>query len=158
MLTDNLMLKNDAVVIEDYSKLNALKYKIENYAMMQDKEIKETVLWESYLTYAISFGIAGKIANKIKPMIHDEDLTRLLENDKLLDYVLHEYSYFDMHMRSKSVDRMLNTVDKVSKYSGGSSSGGGFSGGSGGGFSRRRRLFWRRWSRWWRRRILRRRG
>lgn len=137
MLTDNLMLKNDPIIAEDYSRLNALKYKIENYSMMEDREIKEVVLWERYLTYAISFGIASKIANKIKPMINDDDLNKVLECTDFFDYVINDYSYFDSHIESNTVDRMTNFADRMTQFygSGSSGDGGGFSGGDGGGFS-----------------------
>lgn len=46
MLTDNLMLKNDAIMIEDYSKLNTLKKKIEDYTLLKDKNIEYVQLWE----------------------------------------------------------------------------------------------------------------
>ena len=45
ILTDDLMMKNDPIIAEDYSRLNALKYKIENYSMMQNRDVKEIVLW-----------------------------------------------------------------------------------------------------------------
>ena len=46
MLTDNLMTQNDPIMIEDFSRLNALKYKIENYSMMKNRDIKEIILWK----------------------------------------------------------------------------------------------------------------
>lgn len=52
VLTDNLMLKNDAIMIEDYSKLNTLKKKIEDYTLLKDKNIEYVQLWEKYLCYA----------------------------------------------------------------------------------------------------------
>ena len=65
ILTDNLMLKNNAIMIEDFSKLNTLKYKIENYSMMEDRDVEQVVLWEQYLSYAVSFGVAEKIMKRI---------------------------------------------------------------------------------------------
>ena len=41
MLTDNLMLQNSVTMIEDYSKLNGLKDKIEDYSMMEDRDIEQ---------------------------------------------------------------------------------------------------------------------
>ena len=132
ILTDNLMLKNSVIMIEDYSKLNTLKNKIENYTMMEDKDIEHIVLWEKYLSYAVSFGIADKITKRIKGLNLDEDLTRILEDAALLNFITTDYYYFYTYA---SLDRRFirnykNTISK-SKFL----SGGGFSSGGGGGFS-----------------------
>ena len=123
MLTDDLMMKNDAQIILDYNELNLLKQKIQDYSMMKEKEIKEVVLWEKYLTYAISFGIATKISKHIKPMVKAEELSVLLEDKYMYDYMFNNFSYLP---------------DVIVKTSGFGGSGGGlsdgFSGGSGGGF------------------------
>ena len=130
MLTDNLMLKNDPVIIEDYSRLNSLKNKIENYSIMKDKDINEIILWEKYLSYAISFGIADLIVDRVKIIGNDDDnLIRMLNSNTLSDYITNDYSYFNMKMESETVNKMIDTANKIS------SSGGGFSGGSGGGVS-----------------------
>lgn len=108
MLTDNLMLKNDPIMSEDYSRLNALKNKIKNYSMMEDKDIKDTVLWEKYLSYAISFGIANKIAGKIKVMIADDYLIQILDNRDFFDYIVDDYTYFNKNKRNIISERIMN--------------------------------------------------
>lgn len=153
MLTDNLMLKNNVNMIEDFSRLNALKEMIENYSMMEDRDIEQITLWEKYLAYAVSFGIAKKISKRIKNLHIDDDLLVLLNNEVLNDFIVSDYHYFYMHA---SLDRRFmrgyqNTIARVtesviSSGGSGSGSGGGFSGG--GGFSRRR------WPRWRRRSLL----
>ena len=143
MLTDNLMLQNSVTMIEDYSKLNGLKDKIEDYSMMEDRDIEQITLWGKYLSYAVSFGIANKIAKRIKGLYLDDDLLQILNNPKFEDYLVSDYYFFYTH---SSLDRRFmrgyeRTVSDMIKNagsgSGGSSSGsgGGFSGG--GGFSRR---------------------
>lgn len=77
LLTDNLMLKHDPSMLEDYNKLNFFKNKIKNYSIMEDKDIEQVVLWGKYLGYAVSFGIADKLLNKIKNLNLDDDLINL---------------------------------------------------------------------------------
>jgi len=150
ILTDNLMLKNNAIMIEDFSKLNTLKYKLENYSIMEDRDIEQVVLWEQYLSYAVSFGIADKIIKRIKGLYIDDDLTSLLDNNMFNELIRDDYYMFYQHASldrrflksyGKATGKAMSFVAKAA-VSGGSSSGGGFSGGggySGGGGSGRRR-------------------
>ena len=137
ILTDNLMLKNSASMIEDYSKLNTLKYKIENYTMMEDRDIEQVTLWGKYISYAVSFGIASKIVKRIKGLHIDDDLLNIVENKEFFDFVSSDYYMFYTYA---SLDRRFmraygRTNGKIFKAmaSGGdgSGSGGGFSGGGG---------------------------
>lgn len=146
LLTDNLMLKNEVNVIEDYSRLNLLKYKIQN-TLMNTREIQEIVLWEKYLTYAISFGTADKISNKIKDINIDGDTIKLLNNAMFMNYIYSDYYDFYLYASldrrfMRAYRKSLSTTTKVwlkAAASAGSSSGrgGGFSGGG-------RILWWRR--------------
>ena len=150
ILTDNLMLKNNVMMIEDYSKLNTLKYKIQNYSIMEDKDIEKVTLWEKYLSYAVSFGVADKIIKRINGLYIDDDLTNLVNDEMFLDFINSDYYMFYTYA---SLDRRFmkaygETTGKVLS-SMASSSGGGSSS------RRRRRIFW--WRRFlWRRRKRRR--
>lgn len=150
ILTDNLMLKNNVMMIEDYSKLNTLKYKIQNYSIMEDKDIEQVTLWEKYLSYAVSFGVADKIIKRINGLYIDDDLTNLVNDEMFLDFINSDYYMFYTYA---SLDRRFmkaygETTGKVLS-SMASSSGGGSSS------RRRRRIFW--WRRFlWRRRKRRR--
>ena len=141
ILTDNLMLKNNSIMIEDYSKLNALKYKIENYTLMEDRDIEQITLWEQYLSYSVSFGISNKIIKRIKGLHLDEDLERLIINTSFSDLITSDYGMFYTYA---SLDRRFmksygETLSKIGEASGSSGGGG-------------RRLFWRWRLLWWRRR------
>lgn len=150
ILTDNLMLKNNVMMIEDYSQLNTLKYKIQNYSIMEDKDIEQVTLWEKYLSYAVSFGVADKIIKRINGLYIDDDLTNLVNDEMFLDFINSDYYMFYTYA---SLDRRFmkaygETTGKVLS-SMASSSGGGSSS------RRRRRIFW--WRRFlWRRRKRRR--
>lgn len=140
MLTDNLMLKNDAQMIEDFSKLNSLKDKIEDYTLISEKDVEQIVLWEKYLAYAVSFGVAEKIMKRIEGLNLDDDLNNLIQDTNFLDYLTSDYYLFYTYA---SLDRaFLRSYEKSvgSVFSNlGSSSGGSD------GFSSRFwwRFFWR---------------
>lgn len=135
VLTDNLMLKNDAIMIEDYGKLNTLKKKIEDYTLLKDKNIEYVQLWKKYLCYAVSFGISNKIINCIDGLNIDDDLEKLVSSEFMSSYLDTNYYYF---YNNASLDKIFMkrygeiTRDSIGKWT--SSSGGGSSGG-GGGFS-----------------------
>lgn len=143
ILTDDLMMKNDQEAVVDYSKLNALKSKIENYSMMQEKDIKEVVLWEKYLTYAIAFGLASKVSKYIEPMLENKELSSLIDDRIMYNFIENDYSYFILRVEEPSERR----ISEIMENNGGSngSSKGSFSAG------RRRKFFWRWRVLWWRR-------
>lgn len=66
--TDKKMLNNSPLAIEDYSKLNSLKNNIEEYSLMEEKDLEYIVLWGKYLAYAVSFGNAKKITKGYKDL------------------------------------------------------------------------------------------
>ena len=123
ILTDNLMTKNDPIITEDYSRLNALKYKIENYSMMQDKDVNQVVLWEKYLAYAVSFGIANKISKYIKPMLENENIISMINDNIMSQYIFNDYDYFIMNVKSiselRTNDMISNINDAMGSFSGG---------------------------------------
>lgn len=102
MFTDNLMLKNNVNMIEDFSRINGLKDKIEYYSMMEDRDIEQVTLWGKYLAYAVSFGNAKKISKRIKQLNLDDDLLKILDNNTILDYICSDYNFFYRHA---SLDR-----------------------------------------------------
>lgn len=50
---------------EEYIKAQCLKAYIEDYGLMEEKDVESTIIWEDYLAYAVAFGISNKIADKI---------------------------------------------------------------------------------------------
>ena len=114
MFTDNLMLKNSVNMIEDYSRLNSLKDKIEDYTMMEDRDIEQVTLWGKYLAYSVSFGIAEKISKRIKDLHIDDDLLGMLNNKNLNEYITTDYSFFYLNA---SLDRRFakNYLKKIEK-------------------------------------------
>ena len=124
MLTDNLMMKNSIKMIEDYSKINCFKDKIENYTMMEDRDIEQVTIWGKYLAYAVSFGIADKIRKRIKNLSLDDDLLELLNNEDILEYIMTDYSffYYNADLDSRFLESYGKTVGTMISEMGSSSS------------------------------------
>lgn len=124
-LTDNLMLKNSNIILKDYSKLNMIKDKIKDYTLMDKRNIEEIYLWDQYLAYAISFGVAEKIMKKIKVMTIDDDLMNMVSGAGISYYVNSDYDDFYKYASwdSKFLKGYLKTMEKSLDFY--SSSGGG---------------------------------
>ena len=94
VITDDLMLKNNVNMIEDYSRLNCLKEKLEN-TLLNEKDIGQIYLWNEYLAYAVSFGIGKKIIDKISGIYTDNDLLNyVVNNNEMQDYIENDYRIF----------------------------------------------------------------
>lgn len=94
VLTDNLMLKNNDTIIEDYAKLNLLKDKMEYYTLLEEKDIEHIELYDKYLCYAVSFGIGEKMIKRLKNLHLDEDLEKLMQSSLMENYVYDDYYWF----------------------------------------------------------------
>ena len=92
VFTDNLMLKNDVTIIEDYSKLNMLKNKLQDDRLFQDRDIEQVILWGKYLAYSVAFGTSTKIAKRMKELHIDDDLEKLLEDKTMFDNICYGYN------------------------------------------------------------------
>lgn len=84
-VTDKQMLKNSPLAIEDYSKLNCLKRQMEDYILLEEKDVEHIVLWGKYLAYAVSFGNGRTLIKRVKGL--DEfDIA-----DEFLDFEIETY-------------------------------------------------------------------
>lgn len=148
IFTDNLMSSHSMKIRNDYFTLKMLEDKILNGSMLEEKQIKDQVLWEKYLAFAIALGV-GDVAKLVKGIPAFDYFESCIDDFENI-YDLYYNSRDDM--TSRSIEKFESVISKMmeSSSSGGYSSGssfrsGGFSGGSsfgGGGFSgggRRRR-------------------
>lgn len=148
MLTDNLMLKNNANMIEDFSRLNMIKDRLKDDKLFEERDLEQTVLWGKYLAYGVAFGVSGKISKRIKDMHIDDDLEHLLASNTMLEYM--DSGYYHFYLYASLDRRFVRNYNKATENlfenkGSGSSSGSGFSRTVvAGGFSRRRRILWRR--------------
>lgn len=117
----------------------ALKKYMENFSLLNEREVPELVLWEKYLIFATAFGIADKVLKQLKikyPELMDEDY--MLNNGYMYMYMMNRYN-FDRALNS-GIQKAYSTglaqkAAREAASSSGSGGGGGFSGGGG----RRRR-------------------
>lgn len=121
--------------IDEKEKWIGLKKYMEDFSMLNEKEIPDLVLWEKYLVFATVFGISDKVIKQLKikyPELNDED------------YIRNHYTYMYLMCNNNFnfINSMNSSVGNVTNYSsgtgdgGGFSSGGGFGGGGGGGGGR----------------------
>ena len=111
--------------INESEQWKGLKKFMENFSMLDKREIPELALWEQYLVYATAFGIADKVIKQLKIVYKD-----LYDNMDMNNY---GYMYLMMHTDFSSNFSHAISSSYSSTLSSGSGSGGGFSGGGGGG-------------------------
>ena len=99
---------------------------MEDFSMLDKREVPELVIWEKYLVYATAFGIADKVIKQLKIIYPNfEEITNGINT----------YTYMSIMMNTNFSSSFSNAISTSisSAYSSGSGSGGGFSGGGGGG-------------------------
>ena len=107
-----------------------LKNYMEDFSMMDQKEVPELVLWEKYLVYATAFGIADTVLKQLKvvyPQITDMEYMNSHGYTYLYYMSYGNFTNNFIHSINTSVTNTYNSIN----YSSGSGSGGGFSGGGG---------------------------
>lgn len=122
--------------VDEKEAWNGLKNYMEDFSMMDEKEVPELMLWEKYLVFATAFGIADKVQKQLKvvyPQIADAEYMNS-----------HGYTYLYYMSHTNISNNFMNSIHSsvASAYTSAirataSSSSGGFSSGSGsgGGFS-----------------------
>lgn len=102
-----------------------LKKYMEDFSLLNEKEVPALVVWEKYLVYATAFGISEKVLKQLKIVYPNID-----EMDGINTST---YMYFMYHSNfNTNFSRAINSSIASATYSSGSGSGGGFSGGGGG--------------------------
>lgn len=107
-----------------------LKRYMEDFSRIDEKSVPELVLWEKYLVFATTFGIADKVLKQLKviyPQITDIDY--MTSHGYAYMYLM--YSHNLNHSFIHSLDTAVSSTYTSMNYSSGSGSGGGFSGGGG---------------------------
>ena len=111
--------------INDKEKWKGLKKYMEDFSLLNEKEVPAIEVWEQYLVYATAFGIADKVLKQLKTVYPNID-----ELDNINSSA---YMYFIYHSNfSSSISNSISSSIS-SAYSSSSGGGGGFSGGGGGG-------------------------
>lgn len=111
--------------VDSKEKWKALCKYMEDFSLLNEKEVPAITVWEKYLVYATVFGIADKVLAQLKTIYPNIDEMDTLNTSA--------YMYFMYH--SNFTSSFTNSINSSisSSYSSGTGGGGGFSGGGGGG-------------------------
>jgi uncharacterized membrane protein len=122
--------------VEQFKMWKAFRRFLKHFSLIDKADLPAVVLWEHYLVYAITLGVAKEVISQLKVVFTEEDFRNSALTYMYYGHYGHNYSYFD------TIDNMTRTMVKttesvyteaISKISSGSGGGGGFSGGGGGG-------------------------
>lgn len=122
---------------EQKAMWDAFKNFLKDFSRLDKAGMPSIIIWEHYLVYAISLGVAKEVIKQLPLVINDADL-----HDSRLTYMYGYNSYASFAMLSQTLDKTIHSVDSAisnamsvanSTLSSASGGGGGFSGGSSGG-------------------------
>ncbi len=137
MLIPRLFNRRSLSGQEDYTRWQAFKKFLEHFSEMQRHEIPSLIIWEHYLVFAVTLGVAKEVIKQLElvfPNMQDGDYQfgygwLMYGNYNALNTLSNSFDGI-----GSSLERSLQTAQKAaSKASSGSGGGGGFSGGGGGG-------------------------
>ncbi len=126
--------------IDHYKKWIALKKFMNDFGNFSEKELPEITLWEKYLVYAVTLGVASKLAKTMKIKIEEFQANGNVYEPSVLEqlYYMNRITTFNNVMASSINSAITSAYTEKSRVeaSSSSSSGGGFGGGfsGGGGF------------------------
>ena len=107
--------------IDEKEMWKGLKKYMEDFSMLDKREVPEIAIWEHFLVFATAFGIANRVLKQLKIVYPD------LENN--LDINTYTYMYLMMNTDFSSSFSNAISTSMSSAYSSASGGGGGFSGG-----------------------------
>ena len=124
--------------IDEKEQWEGLKKYMEDFSMLDEREVPDLVLWEKYLVYATAFGIADKVLKQLKVKYPEFSDDTYLSNSTYFYLMAHtDFNKSFVNTVSTSMQKAYESSVASSASSSGGGFGGGFSGGGGGG-------------RWWR--------
>jgi len=123
-----LIRKKTQIGVNEYTKWRAFKQFLLHFSNMKDYEIPSIIVWEHYLVYAISLGVADKVISKLKLVLSNQDIS--LRNSTYL-YCMTDRNGRINNSMFRSFDKVFTSAFATASSSTGS--GGGFSSGGGGG-------------------------
>ena len=118
--------------VNEIEAWKGLKKYMNDFSLLNEKEVPAIEIWESFLVYATAFGIAEKVIKQLK-MVYP-NFEQLTGNDYTVAYLMMNTNFDNTF--SSAISSSISST-----YSSATGGGGGFSGGGGGGGGRR----------WWRR-------
>lgn len=136
IIYSSLVKRRSKTGVEHFNKWKAFRKYLTDFSMLKNAEIPAITLWEHYLVYAITLGVAAEVIKQLKVVFRDEDFRHSGLTYMYYGYYGHNLNHLD------SIDRVTNDIIKttestytqaMSQLSSKGGSGGGFSGGGGGG-------------------------
>ena len=116
---------------QELNEVLGLKHFLLDFSLIQERSVKETVIWQDYMVYALMLGIADKLEDQIRELYPDQ----IPQVEQYRRYVSYTGYYNGLMYRAYSRERLQRTPSRSSGSGGHASFGGGsgFSGGGGGG-------------------------
>lgn len=117
--------------LQELDEVLGLKHFLLDFSLIQERGVKEAVIWQDYMVYALMLGIADKLEDQIRQLYPDQ----IPQVEQYRRYVSYTGYYNGLMYRTYSRER-LQRIPGRSSGSGGHASfggGGGFSGGGSGG-------------------------
>jgi uncharacterized membrane protein len=136
IIYSSLVKRRSKIGVEHFSKWKAFRKYLTDFSLLEEAEMPAITLWEHYLVYAISLGVATEVIKQLKLVFRDEDF----KHSGLTYMYFGYYGYGLGHL--DSLDHITSNITKttestysqaMSTLSSKGGSGGGFSGGGGGG-------------------------
>ena len=131
MLLVSIAPKKTQYGAEQAAKWTAFKRFLLHFSEMEKAEIPSIVIWEHYLAYAVSLGIAKEVIEQMPKVFSEGEL-----QDPGLTYMGYYGSLQNLALMSSMFDSTMDSINNAianASDSSGSGGGGGFSGGSSGG-------------------------
>ena len=116
---------------EELSEVVGLKKYLDEFTIIDERKISETIIWKEYIVYATLFGIADKVIEQFK-QVYPEKIPEIETYNRNV-VIAHSY-YHSMHRSAQRAMQARRTSGGGGRASFGG--GGGFSGGGRGGGSR----------------------
>ena len=117
---------------QELDEIFGLKHFLLDFSLIQERGVKETVIWQDYMVYALMLGIADKLEPQIRELYPDQ----VPQLEQYRRYVHYTGYYNGLMYSAYSREKLRRTPSHRSGGGGGRVSfggGGGFSGGGGGG-------------------------
>ena len=113
--------------VDSQEKWKGLKKYMEDFSLLNEKEIPAVEIWEHYLVYATAFGIADKVLKQLKTVYPNIDDIDGLNTSTYMYFMYHSNFSSSFSGAINSSISSAYTASHSSSYGGG----GGFSGGGG---------------------------
>lgn len=120
--------------IDEKSQWEGLKKYMQDFSMLNEREVPELILWEKFLVYATVFGIAEQVLKQLKVKYPEFTDDTYLNRTAYFYLIAHtDFNTSFVNSVSSSMQRAYQSSVAHSSASSGGGFGGGFSGGGGGG-------------------------